>query len=70
MKYSFDQIDALAELLAEQIAGNPVDLEEVRNLAKELSVLCPDISGTMSRIVEWTDSPDFGSGNVPPPSGP
>lgn len=70
MKYSFDQIDALAELLADQIAGNPVDLEAVRNLAKELSVLCPDISGTMSRIVEWTASSGLGGGNALPPSGP
>jgi len=69
MKYSFDQIDALAGLLADQIAGNQVDLKAVRNLAKELSILCPDISGTMSRIVEWTDS-GLGGGSAEPPSRP
>lgn len=52
MKYRWEEIDQLAEILEAEAAGHPIDVEHARSLAAQLSELCPDIALTMRRVVE------------------
>lgn len=52
MKYRWEEIDQLAEILEAEAAGHPVDSNRALELAERLVALCPDIARTMKRVVE------------------
>lgn len=52
MKYRWEEIDQLAEILEAEAAGRPVDYRQARNLAERLVTLCPDIARTMNLAAE------------------
>ena len=52
MKYRWEEIDQLAEILEAEVAGLPINVDLARDLAQRLTHLCPDIARTMSRVIE------------------
>lgn len=52
MQYRWEEIDQLAEILEEEVAGRPIDIELARTLAHRLTELCPDIAMTMRMLIE------------------
>lgn len=52
MKYRWEEIDQLAEILEAEAAGRPVDYQQARSLAERLVTLCPDIARTMNLAAE------------------
>ncbi len=50
MKYTWDEIGQLADILAAEADGRPVDRDQARRLAQRLAELCPDIRNTMESI--------------------
>jgi hypothetical protein len=57
MKYRWEEIDRLAELLEAEAAGESFDQDLARDLAERLTELCPDIALTMSRVVDRFSPP-------------
>ncbi len=52
MKYRWEEIDLLTELLEAEAAGESFDQGLARDLAERLTQLCPDIARTMGRVVD------------------
>lgn len=50
MKYAFDEIDELRDLLEAEIDGVPIDRGKGNRLAMRLAELYPVIGSSMSRI--------------------
>ncbi len=52
MQYRWDEIDQLATILEAEASGCAVDTARARDLAHRLMEVCPDIAGTMRRVIE------------------
>ncbi len=50
MKYSWEELEMLADILAAEAEGRPVDRKEAGRLADRLSQNCPDIRRTMDMV--------------------
>ena len=46
----------LEAILADELAGTPIDHEEAARVIADLAVLCPTISETLSRIADRMNS--------------
>lgn len=57
MEYSYQQINILAGMLEDEIAGIPVDYDKLKKVAAELIEVCPEISGTMLSLIDRVSVP-------------
>jgi hypothetical protein len=55
MKYCWDEMDQLAGLLEAEANGLAVDVDEMRRLAELVAQNCPEIAGSMHRIMRRMD---------------
>jgi hypothetical protein len=50
MKYSWEEIEMLADILAAEADGRPVDRNEASRLADRLAESCPEIRNSMDLV--------------------
>ncbi|WP_239988777.1 hypothetical protein [Paramagnetospirillum kuznetsovii] len=55
MQYRYEEIDQLAKILEAEAAGHRIEVDRALSLAARLSQLCPDISRSMSLVIERFD---------------
>lgn len=60
MKYRWEEIELLIDLLEAEVQGRPIDRAEASRLAAKLAQLCPEIAGTMGRVNSRMLSPGQG----------
>lgn len=60
MKYSFDEVEELANILEDEARGLPIDRTACRDLALFLGSVYPEIGASMSLISKRMSAPSDG----------
>lgn len=55
VRYSWDEIDQLAELLEAEVNGLPINADEIYRLAASVAMDCPEIVASMHRVMHRMD---------------